>query len=105
MIDQWLYKRRSKGYDCAAFAAEVLDVPISCLQGTLCARSGWRAVPVPSEGSLALLRPKIGPPHVGIYTQGGVLHLGAKQAMFQPLSVIKRDFKKINFYDRRNCNN
>lgn len=105
MIDRWLHKRRSKSYDCAAFAAEVLNVPVSCLQGTLCARSGWQAVRVPTDGALALLRPLIGPPHVGIYIKGGVLHLGPRVALFQPLTVIKRDYQKIRFYDRRNRNN
>ena len=79
----------------------VLGVPRAALG---CYRK-WERLWVPTEGAVALMRPQVGPLHVGIYTAGGMLHLGAKVSLFQPMSIIERDFRDIRFYDRRNCNN
>lgn len=65
----------------------------------------WERLWEPRERAIALCRPAIGPLHVGIYTNGGLLHLARYGALFQPLSIVERDFKDIRFYDRRNCNN
>lgn len=104
-VDRWLGKRRSRAYNCAAFAADVLECPPETIAGVLSARKDWRRLLVPESPCLALLRRNAAPPHVGIYINGGVLHLGDKIAMFQPLCVIERDYNKINFYANRNHNN
>lgn len=101
-MDQWLTRYRKKGYDCSDFAAEVLNVPTEAIAGALAARKGWRPTRVPVERSLVLLRRNSAPPHVGIYLQKGVLHLGERSAMWQPMHVIKRDYNNLRFYALRN---
>lgn len=105
MSDAWLSKRRQKGYDCADFAAEALGVPVEAISGVLSARKTWRWSDVPREGVLTLMRQNGRSPHVGIYSGGGVWHLGARMVMFQPLHMLKREYNKISFYAKRNCNN
>lgn len=101
----WLGKTRKRDYICSNFVADVLECPLSEVAGTMAVRGAWKRITLPTENALVLMRNNNSPPHVGIYKNGGVLHLGLKVAMFQPMQMIERHFNRISFYARRNCNN
>ena len=105
MIDVWLTRYRRKGYNCSNFAAEVLGVPVETVAGVMTARKAWRPIKGPQEGALCLLRRNAAPPHVGICTKGGVLHLGERVAMWHPMHIVRRDFNNLRFYAQRNNHN
>ena len=104
-MDKWLSRARRKDYNCANLASEVLECPLDSLTGAVGTRTDWQRLSAPQAPCLAVLRRNSAPPHVGIYLQGGVLHLSDKTALFQPLHVIQRDYNKIRYYARRNNNN
>lgn len=99
-----LARTRRRGYNCADFAAEALGCPVEAVSGALATRGGWRRLSTPSDGCLTLMRRNNGPPHVGIYKRGGVMHLGDRSALFQPMHIIKRDYNRISFYVRSDRN-
>ena len=94
MRDAWLYVT---GHDFE----EAFDGFLEPAKGRE-ARRGTKAafdrLNAPEGLCVAVMRGFSRRPHVGLWYQGSLLHLGAQHGEFLPEHVLRRTFKKISFY-------
>jgi hypothetical protein len=103
-IDKFLDRIKSKDYNCLDFAAEVwaemFDAERATALKALCVaahdgRIDWSIISKferirePHSPGLVFFLRKRQAPHVGIFLNGAVLHLGDNGAVYQDLDLIK----------------
>lgn len=119
-LDRFLLKRHdAERYNCAHFACDVWQA----VTGEDLRRSaeGFLLPPEERYADLRLLRlfersdtptdpclvlfrrPGLAIPHLGVFTQGRVIHLNERGVERMPPSVAGRGFTKIDYYWRRPC--
>jgi hypothetical protein len=114
-VDVWLDRVYTQDYKCFDFVREVWlasygeDVGDK-LQGFLAGVSDRRVklsdakrvtiLEQPESPCFVLLQRKGAktPPHIGIWFDGAVLHLGATGAQYFPLPVVARQYQKVTLF-------
>jgi hypothetical protein len=83
------------GLKLTAFLGSVSQRHIAVSDVKKCVR-----LDVPVDPCFVLLQPEIRQtlPHVGIWHQGRVLHLGAKGAEFMLLHLVVRRYRKVSYF-------
>lgn len=111
-IDNYLHRRRTREYDCLAFAAEVwrdltgedLAAQITgafAEHAALGLRRKLHVLERPRSPCLVLLNGGRSEPHIGVYVDGRVLHLGREAPAYQPLWVAAQLAPRMTFFDTR----
>lgn len=108
-VDDFLSRRRRRGYDCLNFTAEVwLACTGEDLQGRLqellgprrrlgAGRRRFERLERPEEPCLVVMQSHRANPHIGVYLRGRVLHL-LHSAEFTKLEVATRGFTRVSYY-------
>lgn len=97
MIDQFLSRRRTKQYNCVAFANEVWQA----MTGTAVDLNDVRRTAVflskPVSPCFVLMQRR-GLAHVGIWWRGKVLHLLESGVHYMPLEIASVGYPKVRFF-------
>jgi hypothetical protein len=94
VVDVW---KELTGVDLSEQFRPILEAPES-RSATSTVWSGFREVQAPEEPCLVLLRAQGRQPHLGIYVDGGVLHLREKGAMRQQLLQLRFEYPEARFF-------
>lgn len=114
-IDKYLNRRYNyKTYNCLHFTKDVwldltnIDITEKLqglLEGMICARkissktmSSFTKLEKPMSPCIVLMQRPRTTPHVGIYIDGGVLHIKPKGVEFFPVNIASFGFKTVKFY-------
>jgi hypothetical protein len=113
-IDKFLSKTYDKNnYNCAHFTVDVykhltgVDIesnlkgllfPLYDNHATLELRKGFTRLQSPESPCIVLFSGKGIEPHVGVYYNGRVIHLGDSGAQYVDIDIIKISFKTVRYY-------
>lgn len=97
-LDAFYDRFRSRDYTCWNHANEVWLF----LRGvTLTMGIGLRSlkeIPRPVSPCLVYMTHRLLPKHVGIYVDGGLLHLASRGVEHVPLEVVTRSYDRVRYY-------
>lgn len=113
-VDRYLDRKYNRtSYNCLHFVAEVweaetgedagdrLGALLAAASGAGLTRKHVRAftrLDRPESPCFALMERPAGPPHVGIYIRGRILHITERGVEFFPPSIASRGFSSVKYY-------
>lgn len=112
-IDQFFNRTRTKTYNCLDFVREVwlamtgedITDRLVRLQGAFSERKathtgmkGFTRLETPVSPCFVVMQCRGFEPHVGIYLDRRIFHLGGRGVEYQPLEVARVYFRQIRYY-------